>query len=331
MKRSLPFFLSAGLMAGLVATPLFAASEGVQEIALASVTGQVEMPAKVPEEIDTEGLDLSEALVMLEGKYERPRIPYPENWKEMAPKERIAWRDEFMKTKEYEEYVEKAEAARAARPVFTTSLKEDGSFVFEGIKPSWYQLSIMIGREGMEGKPTPRTARAWALHQFIIEEGESQFDVGTKTLKLQNVVLPGDEAPEWVGTDYEGNEVKLSDYEGKYVLFDFWATWCGPCIGEIPNLKEVYKEFGGDRFTVVGLSIDNKIELPIKFEQKNPSPYEHVFLGKGARGANAQRAYGVSGIPSIWLIGPDGDVIARDLRGKGIKEAVRAALAEEKS
>ena len=116
----------------------------------------------------------------------------------------------------------------------------------------------------------------------------------------------------------------------KYVLLDFWATWCGPCTGETPNLKAVFEQYGKrDDFVMMGLSLDQDKEKPIAYAKEKGTGWIDGFLGDWGKD-EVTKKYGVRGIPSIWLIGPDGKVVAKGLRGEGILEAVRTVLEEGK-
>lgn len=124
--------------------------------------------------------------------------------------------------------------------------------------------------------------------------------------------------------EYEGKVVKLSDYvgKGKYVLVDFWASWCGPCRAEIPNLLSVYEKYKGDRFEVLGVATWDKPEdTKTAIEQLNIT-YPQIMNAQYA-GSNA---YGINGIPQIILFGPDGTILKRNLRGAAIEEAVKEVL-----
>lgn len=124
--------------------------------------------------------------------------------------------------------------------------------------------------------------------------------------------------------EYEGKVTKLSDYvgKGKYVLVDFWASWCGPCREEIPTLIKVYEKYKGDKFEVLGVATwDNPKDTKKAIEQLS-IPYPQML--------NAQKAgsdvYGINGIPQIMLFAPDGTLIKKDLRGEEIVKAVEEAL-----
>ena len=91
----------------------------------------------------------------------------------------------------------------------------------------------------------------------------------------------GKVAPPIEATTLDGKPLKLDDFKGRYVLLDFWATWCGPCIGEIPQLQAVHDAFGKDeRFAILSLSVDEKIEEPKKFQEKRRLPWSQAFLGR---------------------------------------------------
>lgn len=210
--------------------------------------------------------------------------------------------------------------------VAEATVAKDGSFSVSIDKKGKYLLFISIPHEQAGDEEIDMLLWAYAEKEFKVEKNDREIDLGTLELSLQNVLMPGDKAPEWVGKSYEGKEIKLSDFRGKYVLIDFWATWCAPCIAEMPNLKKTYQDFGGDRFEVIGLNLDEDIKDAIAFQKKRPSAYTQVHLGAGWEEETATRDYGVDGIPTIMLIGPDGSIIARDLRGQAIYNAVKKAL-----
>lgn len=124
--------------------------------------------------------------------------------------------------------------------------------------------------------------------------------------------------------EYEGKVTKLSDYvgKGKYVLVDFWASWCGPCRAEIPNLIKVYNKYKGDKFEVLGVATWDKPEDTKKAIEQMGIPYPQMLNAQKA----GSDAYGISGIPQIILFGPDGKIVRRNLRGEAVEKAVAEAL-----
>ena len=129
------------------------------------------------------------------------------------------------------------------------------------------------------------------------------------------------------GNDLAGNPVSYDQYKGKVLLVDFWATWCGPCVAELPNVIAAYGKYHGQGFEVLGISLDQKDARPKleAFIKEHNMPWPQVYDGGYWQAANAV-AYGVRAIPFTLLIGKDGKIAAVGARGPALAPAIEAAL-----
>ena len=136
----------------------------------------------------------------------------------------------------------------------------------------------------------------------------------------------GDPAPEFEAKTLDGRSIALGDFRGQYVLIDFWATSCQPCMNELPHLQAIHRAFGRDkRLVILSLSLDETIDTPRQVQEKQKLPWMQGFLGKGIDGA-VPDSYGVRAIPALVLIGPDGKIVAKGMRNEEIEESVARAL-----
>ena len=142
---------------------------------------------------------------------------------------------------------------------------------------------------------------------------------------LRRLSLPGNPM-EISGTLLNGTPFDQKTLAGKVVLVDFWATWCGPCVAEIPNVLEQYEKYHKDGFEVVGISLDQEREALEKFVTEQKLPWPILFEEPKGDGWQHPLAtfYGISGIPTVVLIGRDGKVITLDARGEKLGERLDA-------
>jgi thiol-disulfide isomerase/thioredoxin len=128
-------------------------------------------------------------------------------------------------------------------------------------------------------------------------------------------------------TAIDGREVDMMKLRGKVVLIDFWATWCGPCIAELPNVKAVYEKYHAQGFEVVSISLDEQRARSklVDFVRENHMPWPQHFDGKGWKNEFAVQ-YAINAIPAMFLLDVNGMIISIDARGKSLEPQVRQAL-----
>ena len=146
-----------------------------------------------------------------------------------------------------------------------------------------------------------------------------------ETKKVQRSLVEGAKFPDFDEKDVTGKPVSVANYKGKVVLIDFWATWCGPCVAELPNVLKAYEKHHSKGFEIIGISLDqDQTKLTTFTKQKNMT-WQQFFDGKGW-GNKLAAKYGVNSIPATYLLDGDGKIIAKNLRGDDLEQAVAKAL-----
>lgn len=130
-------------------------------------------------------------------------------------------------------------------------------------------------------------------------------------------------APDFTLNDANGKQIKLSDYKGKYVLLDFWASWCGPCRREMPFLKAAYEKYSSSNFTILSVSIDTEIEKWRNALADEKMPWDQLLEDTNKQ---ASSLYRIQFIPTNFLIDPSGKVVAVGLYGEEVERHLATVL-----
>ncbi|MBK9991390.1 MAG: TlpA family protein disulfide reductase [Verrucomicrobia bacterium] len=138
-----------------------------------------------------------------------------------------------------------------------------------------------------------------------------------ETQKIQAAFAPGAQFPDFDEKDIEGKPLSIAKFKGKIVLVDFWATWCGPCVAELPNVLEAYKKYHDKGFEIIGISLDKEEAKFKAFIAEKGMTWSHYFDGLGWS-SKLGKKYGIESIPATFLLDRDGKVIAKGLRGPAL-------------
>lgn len=163
---------------------------------------------------------------------------------------------------------------------------------------------------GFDGSPT-------------VEQIKMQFNQMKAQTEEQDMLAPGKMAPDFEQMKVDGTMMKLSDLRGKVVLLDFWASWCGPCRRENPNVVNVYHKYEKDGFTVMNVSLDKSREAWLAAIEKDGLVWPNHVSDLKFWSNEAAKLYKVSGIPFTVLIDKEGKIIGTNIRGEALGETLK--------
>jgi thiol-disulfide isomerase/thioredoxin len=163
----------------------------------------------------------------------------------------------------------------------------------------------------------------------LLQEIADNPDAGAAAIRAKGMLARFDALDKPVEISFtavDGRTVNLAAMKGKVVLVDFWATWCGPCIAELPHVKAVYEKLHARGFEIIGISLDQDKDALVGFVEKQGMSWPQFFDGKGWENELAQR-FGINSIPTLWLVDKKG--VLRDIEARGnLQDKVERLLNE---
>lgn len=217
-------------------------------------------------------------------------------------------------------YVQTLQFARMQQQGYVDQLKK-----FIDKQPA--SLAALVAAEQMDpNKDFEHMDKALSGIKDLIPNSEYYKSFNSKLEQFRKLAV-GAVAPELAFNSPDGELLKLSDYRGKYVLIDFWASWCKPCRAENPNVVKVYDQYKSKGFEIVGVSLDQRKDAWVKAIGADNITWPQMSDLGGWQSMPA-KIYNIQSIPATYLLDPDGVIVAKNLRGNSLENKLSEIFAD---
>ncbi len=189
------------------------------------------------------------------------------------------------------------------------------------------QAAVALFNQGILAAATQDfDAAAKSFQEASSQTKDPELRAAIEAQVARLALRPGQSPPAFAAKSLAGDEISLTKYKGKVLLLDFWATWCGPCIAELPNVKKVYEAHHDKGFEIVSISLDQDEQTLRDFVKQRELNWTHLYNGSLPAGQDIATKYNVTAIPQMILVGRDGKIAGIGLRGPDLEQAVKTAL-----
>jgi len=222
----------------------------------------------------------------------------------------------------YDEEFDVDAALAEANAIITEWRADAGRDPFEALRMELAISDFLVKRGRID---EARSELATLAKQPLLQENPLLARQVADDRKYVNAI--GRPFDDFTAKDTKGNDLSAGTYAGRVVLVDFWATWCMPCIDELPTLKALYDEYNNKGFEIIGISLDTNLQQLDAFVNKWELNWPQYAHPSGPRNPVASK-YGVTRIPASFLIDREGKLYRRDLLGENLEDAVAALVAQ---